>query len=229
MFAQSITKTLQTMETTSKYVAYYRVSTQKQGRSGLGLDAQRNAVRTFTQCTNCIVAEFTEVESGKQNERPALAEAIAKAKAEGATLIVAKLDRLSRNAGFIFALRDSGVKFNCADMPDANTFTVGIMAVMAQQEREMIAKRTREALAAAKRKGTQLGTPGNLTDGARAKGLAVRQANAQARTAQAQELVGLYREKGLTLTAIAEKLNAQGYATSRGKKFSATQVARLLK
>jgi DNA invertase Pin-like site-specific DNA recombinase len=120
-----------------KYVAYYRVSTQKQGNSGLGLDSQRQQVQSFVNCTTCIIAEYTEIESGKNNNREQLLAAIATAKKEGAKLVIAKLDRLSRNANFIFTLRDSGVDFVCADMPDANTLTIGIFAVMAQHEREL--------------------------------------------------------------------------------------------
>ena len=108
-----------------KYVAYYRVSTKKQGDSGLGLEAQRAAVAGFVK--GAIVAEFTEIESGKQDQRVQLRAAIDRAKKESAILVIAKLDRLSRNAGFIFALRDSGVNFQCVDMPDANTLTVGIL------------------------------------------------------------------------------------------------------
>ena len=112
------------------YTPYYRVSTQKQGNSGLGLDAQRAAVRAFVPDVAQLGNEFVEVESGKKNQRPQLLAAIAEARRVGATLLIAKLDRLSRNAGFIFALRDSGVDFVCCDMPDANTLTVGLFAVI---------------------------------------------------------------------------------------------------
>lgn len=133
-----------------KYVAYYRVSTTKQGESGHGLDAQRAAVRSFAREGSAVVAEYTEVESGKKDARPVLAQAIAHAKASDATLVIAKLDRLSRSASFIFSLRDSGVRFIACDMPEANTLTIGIMAVMAQHERELIAERTRKGLQARK-------------------------------------------------------------------------------
>jgi DNA invertase Pin-like site-specific DNA recombinase len=131
-------------------IAYYRVSTTKQGESGHGLDAQRAAVRAFARESNAVVAEYTEVESGKNDARPVLAQAIAHAKATDATLVIAKLDRLSRSASFIFSLRDSGVRFIACDMPEANTLTIGIMAVMAQHERELIAERTRKGLQARK-------------------------------------------------------------------------------
>jgi len=130
-----------------KYVAYYRVSTKKQGESGLGLEAQRTAVQRFTNnCTNCIVAEFTDIESGKNDDRTQLKQAIEAAKKHEAQLLIAKLDRLSRNAAFIFTLRDSQVDFICADMPNANRVTIGIMAVLAQDERERISQRTKAAL-----------------------------------------------------------------------------------
>ncbi|WP_317128928.1 recombinase family protein [Hymenobacter metallicola] len=165
--------------TTKKYIPYYRVSTQKQGASGLGLEAQQAAVQSFVTSAGHVVGEFVEVESGKKNQRPQLAAAIAAARQHGAVLLIAKLDRLSRNAGFIFALRDSGVEFVCCDMPDANTLTVGLFAVIAQHERETIAKRTKDALAAKKARGAQLGTPANLTPAAIEKSRHVRQANAR--------------------------------------------------
>lgn len=127
-----------------KYVAYYRVSTQKQGRSGLGLDAQRKAVAEFVRSGE-LVAEFQEVESGKKDKRPMLMQAIATAKQAGATLVIAKLDRLSRKASFIFALRDSGVNFIACDMPEANRLTIDILAVIAEHEREMTSARTKAA------------------------------------------------------------------------------------
>ncbi len=139
----------------NSYVAYLRVSTQKQGQSGL--EAQRAAVEALTSAAH-LVEEFVEVESGKQNQHPQLAAAIALAKTKGATLLIAKFDRLSRNTVFIFQLRDAGVNFICCDMPDANTLTVGIFAVLAQHERETISKRTRDALAAKLAQGAQLGT-----------------------------------------------------------------------
>lgn len=133
----------------TKYVAYYRVSTKAQGSSGLGLEAQRASVAGFVKGSDrraVIVAEFTEVESGKKDKRMELMAAIERAKREGAVLVIAKLDRLSRNASFIFTLRDSRVNFLCVDMPDANTLTIGIFATLAQHERELISQRTKAAL-----------------------------------------------------------------------------------
>ncbi|MDF7815682.1 recombinase family protein [Hymenobacter sp. YC55] len=213
-----------------QYVAYYRVSTAKQGSSGLGLEAQQYAVAQYLRDTHQLLANFTEVESGKRNERPQLQAAIACARQAGATLLIAKLDRLSRNAGFIFALRDSGVDFVCCDMPDANTLTVGIFAVLAQHERELISKRTKDALHALKQRGVQLGTPTNLTTSAIRKGQTVRAQNARdnKENRQAMRLAVLLREQGYLLQQIADELNHGDYRTRRGKHFDPTAVRRLL-
>ena len=152
--------------TTGKFVSYLRVSTAKQGRSGLGLEAQREAVRAFLAGRGWPpVAEFVEIESGERDDnRPALDKAMRECRLHGATLVIAKLDRLSRDAHFLLGLQKGAVPFVCADMPDANEMTVGIMSVIAQAERKMISKRTREALAAAKARGTKLGNQGNLSN-----------------------------------------------------------------
>jgi DNA invertase Pin-like site-specific DNA recombinase len=211
------------------YTPYYRVSTQKQGTSGLGLDAQRAAVQAFAGSAQ-LLTEYVEIESGKKNYRPQLLAAIAEARRVGATLLIAKLDRLSRNAGFIFALRDSGVDFVCCDMPDANTLTVGLFAVIAQHERETISKRTKDALAVKKARGAQLGNQQNFTTAVIAQGQAAMQRNAREHQAnrQAAQLAELFRAKGQTLWQIAAKLNEAGYRTRRGKAFHATTVQRLL-
>ena len=173
-----------------------------------------------------------EVESGRKDSksRPQLVAALAACKKQGATLIIAKLDRLSRNAGCIFALRDSGVDFVCCDMPDANTLTVGLFAVIAQHERETISKRTKDALSAKKARGAQLGSPQNFTPAVIAQGQAAMQANARAHQAnrQAAQLVELLRAKGQTLWQIAAQLNESGYRTRRGNAFYAATVFRLL-
>src|SRR3954447_16722721 len=140
------------------FVAYYRVSTERQGRPGLGLDAQRKAVEDFLNGGNWrLVAEFKEIESGKHSDRPALAKAFRACRLHGAKLVIAKLDRLSRDAHFLLGLEKAGVDFVAADMPTANRLTVGIMAMVADEERRLISKRTKGALAAAKKRGVKLG------------------------------------------------------------------------
>lgn len=216
-----------------KYVAYLRVSTQRQGRSGLGLDAQKEAVRNFvsTRGGQLLAPEYVEVESGKRSGRPELGKALQRCRVTGATLVVAKLDRLSRNAAFLMMLRDSGVGFVAADLPEANTMTVGVMAVVAQHEREAISQRTKAALAAAKARGVKLGGKrkgaGNIrryqADGVRA---AQERADklAQDRLPEVERL----RNEGLSLNAIARRLDADGWLTSRGGRWTATAVKRTL-
>lgn len=211
-----------------RYVAYYRVSTKKQGESGLGLEAQRSAVAGFVK--GPILAEYTEVESGKKNQREQLGLAIDCAKKNTATLVIAKLDRLSRNASFIFALRDSGVQFQCVDMPDANTLTVGIFATLAQHERELISGRTKAALAAKKEKGASLGNPENLSAAAQAKGVEgnrKRAANNENNRRAMAMIVSLVKGNK-NYVSIASELNAAGFRTARGCLFQATQVQRLI-
>ncbi|RDC58793.1 hypothetical protein AHMF7616_05227 [Adhaeribacter pallidiroseus] len=216
-------------EEMKRYVAYYRVSTAKQGISGLGLEAQQYAVSAFVKGAAQIVAEYTEVESGKKNNRTQLLLAISEAKKQKATLLIAKLDRLSRNAAFIFTLRDSGVDFVCADMPDANTLTIGIFAVLAQHERELISSRTKAALQAKIAQGARLGKPENLTYQDRVTGAQVMRQKAvtNENNKRAAAMVNLYRAQGLTWMAIAEKLNEAGFKASRGGQFQANQVQRI--
>ena len=213
-----------------KYVSYYRVSTIRQGASGLGLEAQQEAARRFVPATAQLVKEFIEVESGRKNDRPQLQAAIIAARTEGATLLIAKLDRLSRNVAFVFTLRDSGVDFVCADMPDANTVTIGIFAVLAQHERELTSRRTRDALAAKKARGAKLGTPSNLTPEARKLGQDAIKHNAltNQQNVQATRLSSLLKAQGRSLRQIAKELNDSGYKTRRGIAFGAANVLRLL-
>lgn len=185
-----------------RYVAYYRVSTQKQGQSGLGLEAQKVAVRAFLDDAD-LIDDFTEVESGNREDRPELAKAIETALAYGAKLIVAKLDRLTRDPGFLYKLRDSGVNFICADMPEANKLTIGILALVAEQEREAISQRTKAGLAAAKARGIQLGTPENLTPEAAEKG------RAMGRAEHARKLL----EAKMRVLPIIERLRLDGHTT----------------
>lgn len=211
-------------------VPYYRVSTQKQGRSGLGLEAQRETVTAYAARSGLgLVGEYIEVETGTgKKHRPQLEAAIAEAKRRGAVLLVARLDRLARNVRFVTTLMESGVKFVCCDMPEANQLTIHVLAAVAQYEAERISKNTSDALAAAKRRGVVLGTPANLTPEAAAKGHV---ATAQAARDAYRMLEGYIlhlRDTGSTLAAISEKLNAEGHRTRRGAKFSATHISRIL-
>ncbi len=218
-----------------KIVAYLRVSTRRQGASGLGLAAQQTAIDALAkQRHGNVIQTFTEVESGKLNTRPELARALHLAKVTGATLVIAKLDRLSRNAAFLLTLRDSGVRFIAADMPDANDLTVGIMALVAQQEREAISKRTKEALAAAKKRGVRLGNPNGAAALRRArKG---NKASVRAIKIAADEhacnlkpvLDALEVEGVSTLGGIAYALNERGMLTPRGGHWHKSSVRNLI-
>lgn len=217
-----------------KYVAYYRVSTTMQGQSGLGLKAQQRDVLNFISKTNGeLLTSFTEVESGKNNNREELGEALAQAKEHGATLVIAKLDRLSRNTAFIFTLRDSNVDFVCVDMPQANSLTIGIMAVLAQDEAERISERTKKGMAASDK---TMGNPNGWTKEARAKANATKRANAEKninsnRSKKAiKQMIRLAKldKETLTKETIASELNEQGFTTTRGKKFCANNVRYLL-
>jgi len=212
-----------------KYVAYYRVSTKTQGQSGLGLEAQRETVARFTG-SHDVVGHYTEVESGGKDARPILAQAIERAQTEDATLLIAKLDRLSRDAAFIMTLRNTGVRFVCCDMPEANTLTIGIMAVMAQHEREIGQRRTREGLQAAKARGVVLGNPSHMTDKARAKSIETRKKAAAENESwqRARAFAKVARVQGMTFRQIAGELNTNGYTTRFGKPFAATTVKRLV-
>ncbi|WP_191057892.1 recombinase family protein [Geminicoccus harenae] len=218
-----------------RIVAYYRVSTAKQGRSGLGLEAQTAAVEAYAgRVGGTITAAFTEVESGKTNDRPQLTQALHLAKVTGATLVIAKLDRLSRNAAFLITLRDSGCRFVAADMPDACELTVGIMALVAEQERKAISRRTREALQAAKARGQRLGNPNGAAALRRAaKGNAAsREAakvNADRFAQDRASVVAQLQEAGVvSLGAIAAALNKRGITTPRGGQWHRSTVRNLL-
>lgn len=218
-----------------KIIAYKRVSTARQGRSGLGLEAQEKAIEEFAASSKAQVIEsFTEVESGKRNDRPALDKALHLAKVTGSTLVIAKLDRLSRNAAFLLTLRDSGVKFIAADMPDANELTVGIMALVAQQEREAISRRTREALAAAKARGVRLGNPNGAAalrragKGNKAARKAIK-AKADQHAADLAPVIEDLQAEGITsLGCIAEELNQRGMLAPRGGRWHKSSVKNLL-
>ncbi len=233
-----------------KFVSYVRVSTGRQGESGLGLDAQRRAVDDFLNGGDWeLVAEFEEIESGKNNDRPELVKALAAARAYNATLLIAKLDRLSRNAAFLLALRDAGVKFIAVDMPEANELTIGLMALIAEHERRAISERTASAMATIKRELaenghyttlagrviTKLGNGGcHLTEEARAAGTAgsvrVRQTKALQKARDLQPIINRLRNEGITsATGLSKALNAEGVPTASGRgQWSATSVQRVL-
>src|SRR5690606_20025121 len=217
-----------------RFVAYYRVSTDRQGRSGLGLEAQRQAVADYLNGGRwTLTAEFTEVESGKSDARPKLAEALALCRAYNATLVIAKLDRLSRDAHFLLGLQKAKVRFVAADMPEANETLVGIMAVIAQAERKMIADRTRAALAAAKARGVKLGGRRKnsrvIHTAGVPKSVAVRTAKAAEFAANIAPVIASIRADGATtVRAIAEALNERGVPTPRGGQWGPSQVQRLL-
>ncbi|WP_150306033.1 recombinase family protein [Pseudomonas saliphila] len=218
-----------------KVVAYQRVSTARQGVSGLGLEAQGQAIRDYAAKRGAtVIQSFTEVESGKNNARPELTRALHLAKVTGATLVIAKLDRLSRNAAFLLTLRDSGVRFIAADLPDANDLTVGVMALVAQQEREATSNRTREALSAAKARGVKLGNPNGaaaLRKADKGNGAAVTaiKAGADEHALNLAPVLEALRSEGLTsLGAIADALNERGMLTPRNGKWHRSSVRNLL-
>ena len=217
------------------YVAYYRVSTKKQGKSGLGLDAQRESVSAFLSGKGKLIAQFTEVEHGtrKGNDRPQLQAALAQCRVHGATLIIAKLDRLARNVAFTSNLMESSVEFVACDYPEANRLTIHIMAAMAEHEAVMISTRTKLALAAAKRKGIQLGGDRGNTHLIYKKGnrasAKVRGELAQRRAADLLPVIEAIKAEGaVSLREIAEGLNQRGITTAREGEWSAVQVSRVL-
>lgn len=219
----------------SKFVAYERVSTSRQGRSGLGLEAQRKAIDAFAAGRGAeVLARFTEVESGGKDERPELEKALQLARLTGATLVIAKLDRLSRNAAFLLTLQASAVRFVAADMPEANDLTVGIMALVAQQEREAISRRTKDALQAARARGVKLGNPNGAAALRRAgKGGAALRAVVQSNADQfakglAPVLECIRGEGQLSLRAMATELNSRGVLTRRGGQWHVSNVRNLV-
>lgn len=217
-----------------KIVTYIRVSTDKQGRSGLGLDAQRAAIGAYAKTAEAVtVAEFQEVESGRNNARPELEKALRMARVMGAKLVIAKLDRLSRNAAFLLKLQESNVDFVACDMPDANALTVGIMAVIAQAESQMISDRTKAAMQAAKARGQRFGNPNGAAPLRRAgKGnSATCEAQRAAALTRAHDLADVLadlEDRGFsTLQAQADELNKRGIKTARGGRWHPNSVSRL--
>lgn len=203
------------------YVAYYRVSTDRQGASGLGLDAQREAVRRFLGERGHLLAEFTEIESGRRHtNRPQLLQALSQCRQRRAVLLIARLDRLARNVAFIANLMESGADFVAADMPEANRLTIHILAAVAEHERELISRRTKDALAAAKARGTRLGNPraAEMVATARAARDLPRPAP------EVQRLMSQFHAQGKGLREIARELNRLAIRTPRGKQWYAKTV-----
>ncbi|MGB6315675.1 MAG: recombinase family protein [Pseudolabrys sp.] len=206
------------------FVSYLRVSTARQGQSGLGLEAQRKAVADFLNGGRWqLLTEFVEVESGNRSDRPQLASALAACKKHKAKLVIAKLDRLARNVNFVSGLMETGVEFVAADMPFANKLTIHILAAVAEHEREAISARTKAALAAAKARGVKLGGPKLRL--AQLNGATANKAEADRFAANTLPLIREAQKAGASsLRAIADILNARGVRTARGGKWAATQV-----
>lgn len=230
--------------TSPPFVSYLRVSTKEQGRSGLGLEAQRAAVAAhMTREGGELAREFIEVESGKKSDRPQLAQALAHCRALGARLVVAKIDRLARNVHFVSGLMESGVDFVAADMPSVNRMTIHILAAVAEEEARAISKRTKDALAAAKARGQRLGgvrqrkatgeTVMTLTSETRTKAAAARTSKAKAAAGNLLPLVLEIRAglgEAASLGAIARRLTEMKAKTPSGKgtAWTPVQVQRLL-
>jgi DNA invertase Pin-like site-specific DNA recombinase len=212
-----------------KYVTYMRVSTAEQGKSGLGLEAQKRDISifldTYSEVPFEVIGEFTDVLSGTDDDRPELAKAIALAKKAGADLLVAKLDRLSRRVSFIAKLmEDPKLSFRVAQMPHADKFQLHVYAALAEQERDFISKRTKAALAEAKARGQKLG---GLREKTMKRNDAVK-ANARTRAEKIAGIVVPLRDAGKTLREIASHLERAGVATARGGRWNASQVQRVL-
>lgn len=215
----------------NRFVAYLRVSTDKQGDHGHGINAQRQAIQNYLVANNGeLLDEYVEVESGKKNDRPELKKAINRCKTSRSTLIIAKLDRLSRNMAFIANLMDSGIDFIACDNPFANKLTIHILAAIAEHEREMISKRTKEALAAAKAKGILLGgyRGTTLTDEIRQDALSARWSKSKDYSANVFPVIREQLEAGYSLNATARILNQQRIVTVRGGKWTAKSVSRVV-
>jgi DNA invertase Pin-like site-specific DNA recombinase len=211
-----------------KFVAYFRVSTDKQGLQGNGLEAQKRSVQSYLASLDCeLLASFEEVESGANRRRPQLTAALQLAKAKKAILVIAKLDRLSRNAAFLLQLQDSKVDFVACDMPNADKLSVGIIALLAQRERELISERTKAGLAVAKSRGVKLGNPNPAASLERAREAIQTQkqefAKAALRSIREIKSTGIQ-----SLNRIADCMNKRGEQTPRGGKWTATAVKRVL-
>jgi DNA invertase Pin-like site-specific DNA recombinase len=210
--------------TDKRYIAYYRVSTARQGQSGLGLEAQKVSVEGFIRAGGQLIEQFVEIESGSRNDRPELIAALEACRRYGAVLIIAKLDRLARNVAFVSNLMESGVEFIAADNPHASKLTIHILCAVAEHEREMISERTKSALAAAKARGVRLGNPRGNTEH-----LASARASLQRQTTQHAEnvlpiITEIQRSGLVSYRQIAKALNARGVSSARGGKWYAGTV-----
>lgn len=216
-----------------QYVSYLRVSTQKQGYSGLGLEAQRDIIEKYL-CDRKPIFEFVEVESGRKTDRPKLKEALSRCRTYGAKLIVAKLDRLARNVSFLSALLDSDVEIVFCDFPQANKMVLNILASISQYEAELISTRTKQALAAKKSRGCRLGNPEHLMDKHK---VAIENSNKTNRKKAADNpnnkravaMLKILVEQGKTLKEMTDTLNKEGFVSSKGYVFRPSQVYTLLK
>ena len=217
-----------------EFIAYYRVSTERQGKSGLGLEAQQKSVEAYLNGGNWkLLSSHVEVESGKVINRPKLQEALAACRIHNATLLISKLDRLSRDAHFLLGLQKANVRFVAVDMPHADNFTVGILAMVAQKEREMISQRTKDALAAAKARGIKLGGySANLSlvsSLGRVASATQRRTKANSRAKDLEPIMREQMSRGQSLRAIGSHLDTLGVKTARGSTWTAAAIQRVIK
>ncbi len=221
------------MKNDIQYVAYLRVSTQKQGYSGLGLEAQREIIQKYL-CGKNPIAEYVEIESGRKKDRPKLKEALTLCRKDGSTLIVAKLDRLARSVSFLSNLLESGVEILFCDFPQANKMMLHILSAISQYEAELIATRTKSALKAKKARGYKLGNPEHLLD---KHGQAIQnsirtckeKADNNPNNKRAVAILRTLVKEKHTLQEIADILNKEGFVTSQGCSFSKSTVYKLIK
>ena len=215
------------------YVAYLRQSTKKQEVSGLGIEAQREIIHNYLS-PETPIAEFVETESGRHNDRPKLSEALAICRKTGSTLIVAKLDRLSRNVAFVSKLLESDVEIKFCDFPEANKLVLHIIASIAEYEANLISSRTKQSLKAKKARGAKLGKPENLTDNlekaiSNSRKTNMKKALDNPNNKRAAAMLKILVKQNLSLTEMADILNSEGFVTSRGSQFTAWSVSVLLK